>query len=103
MHPEAVSGHFYIYLGLGLYGHGVCLYSLHLWLTSEADFEAARAGPEVDMSMNDLCDLPSGDPGLAMTLMRVQTHTMTICTEAQIDQQMLQHGLRMHLPSANNT
>ncbi len=30
MHPEAVSGHFYIYLGLGIYGGGACLHSLHL-------------------------------------------------------------------------
>ena len=29
VHPEAVSGHFYIYLGLGIYGGGACLHSLH--------------------------------------------------------------------------
>ena len=28
MHPEAVSGHFYIDLGLGIYGGGACLHSL---------------------------------------------------------------------------
>ena len=30
VHSVAVSGHFYIYLGLGTYGHGVCLHSLHV-------------------------------------------------------------------------
>ena len=30
--PEAVSRHFYIYLGLGIYGGGACLHSLHLRL-----------------------------------------------------------------------
>ena len=29
MHSEAVSGHFPIYLRLGVYGHGTCLHSLH--------------------------------------------------------------------------
>ncbi len=27
MHSEAVSGHLYIYLDLGTYGHGMCLVS----------------------------------------------------------------------------
>ena len=27
-HSEAVSGHVSIYLGLGVYGHGMCLHSL---------------------------------------------------------------------------
>ena len=30
MHSEAVSGHLYIYLGLGIYGGGACLHSVHL-------------------------------------------------------------------------
>ncbi len=29
VHSEAVSWHFYIYLDLGTYGHGMCLHSLH--------------------------------------------------------------------------
>ena len=29
VHSEAVSVHFMIYLGLGAYGHGLCLHSLH--------------------------------------------------------------------------
>ena len=28
VYSEAVSGHFPIYLGLGVYGHGPCLHSL---------------------------------------------------------------------------
>ena len=28
MHSEAVSGHLYIHLGLGIYGGGACLHSL---------------------------------------------------------------------------
>ena len=33
----------------------------------------------------------------------VQTRTMTIYTEAEINRKMARNGLRMHLPSANNT
>ena len=29
VHSEALSGHFVIYLGLGVYGHGTRLHSLH--------------------------------------------------------------------------
>ena len=29
VHPEAVSEHFYIDLGLGIHGGGACLHSLH--------------------------------------------------------------------------
>ena len=29
VHSDVISAHFYIYLGLGTYGGGVCLHSLH--------------------------------------------------------------------------
>ncbi len=30
VHSQAVSGHFPIYFGLGVYGHGTCLHSLFI-------------------------------------------------------------------------
>ena len=55
-------------------------------------------------------DLVEGGPvgvdvakAFAPILKRVQTRTMTICTEAKINIKMSRNGFRMHLPKANNT
>ena len=37
------------------------------------------------------------------SMKRVQTRTMTICTEGKINREMARNGLRMHLPRSNNT
>ena len=38
-------GHFPIYLGLGVFGHGVCLHSLHSLALSDKKLESRSAGP----------------------------------------------------------
>ena len=44
MHYEAVSGHFYIYLGLGIYGDGACLHSPY-------NITTARAGMSIQVGV----------------------------------------------------
>ena len=89
-HPHAraycltMSDNFPMYLGLGSYRHGTCMHSLQPSFERLVDTLIFRCSPR-------------------NLFKRVQTRTMTICTEAKINRTMARNGLRMHFPRTNNT